>query len=62
MLARLQKCLDGQEAKVAREHEKTALERDDPTRIHNQFLTQIKVLKRAYMRGSDVEKILTYPS
>ena len=44
MLVRLQKRLDKQEAEVARECEKAALERDASTRVHNQLLSRIEVL------------------
>ena len=46
MLTRRQKRLDEQEKEVIREHKKVALKRDVDTRVHNQLLTQIEILKK----------------
>ena len=52
-VAQLQKWLDEQEEEVAREFKKSALERDVATRVQNQLLTQVEILRRAQTRGSD---------
>ena len=45
---------------AAREREKAALERDTATRVHNQLLALIEVLRRVQTRGSDESR--THPS
>ena len=47
---------------MARERDKSSLERDAAMGVQNQLLAQMEVFRRAWVRGSDEEDSRAHPS